>query len=80
MIDRTDQPEETVEPLDRLHRSGWASARVSALRNTRAAAATKATLPEAERELARAVAAALSGTTPGVSTAQLAFLERPGLV
>jgi hypothetical protein len=61
------QPEELVDLLDRLTRLGWPNSRIAALRNTCAAAATKPTLSEADRELARAIAAALSGTSAGVS-------------
>jgi hypothetical protein len=59
---------------------GWSEARISALRNTCAAASAKATLPAAERELAAAIAAALDGRAAGITAEHLETLIKWGLL
>jgi hypothetical protein len=68
-----------IDLLAIVRRSGWSEARITALRNTCAAAATKDTLPSHERALAAAVASALSGRTPGISRADMKVLSDAGL-
>ncbi len=72
-------PEDVVDLLALVRAQGWSEARIVALRNTCAAAAGKETLPDSERALAHAVAAALSGQSSGISREQMAVLERADL-
>lgn len=69
-----------VDLLDLVRRRGWTPARITALRNTCAAAARTESMPAADRALASAVAAALTAATPGISPAQLDFLVRAALL
>jgi hypothetical protein len=75
------QPGGPVYDLSRIIRdSGWSEARVSALRNTCAAASAKTTLPAAERDLAAAITAALDGRAAGITAEQLETLIKWGLL
>jgi hypothetical protein len=71
--------DESIDLLALARARGWSETRITALRNTCAAAAGKETLPESERALARAVADALSGQSSGISREHMAVLERAEL-
>jgi len=79
--DTTGSPDaEVVDLLAVVRERGWPEARITALRNTCAAAAAKETMPSNERALAAAVAAALSGHSRGISAEHMRILARAELV
>jgi hypothetical protein len=71
---------ELVDLLAVLRSKGWSDARIVALRNTCAAAAAKDTYVPREREIAAAVASALSGRTAGVPRSSLGLLTEADLI
>jgi hypothetical protein len=73
-------PDELVDLLAIVRTNGWSEHRITALRNTCAAAAAKETIPPHERSFAAAVAAALSGRSAGISPAQMRILQEADLV
>ena len=64
-----------VDLLSIVRENGWSEARITALRNTCAAASTKSTLPPHERKFAKDVAAALSGLSAGITPAHMRILQ-----
>lgn len=71
--------DDVVDLLGLVRANGWSEARITALRNTCGAAASKETLPADERAFAHSVAAALSGQSAGISREHMAVLERAEL-
>lgn len=73
-------PGELVDLAALVAGLGWPARRVTALRNTCAAAAATTTMSPEDRAIARAVADALSGQAAGISPDQLAALRAWGLL
>ena len=73
-------PDELVDLLAVVRTNGWSERRITALRNTCAAAAAKETLPPGERSFAAANADALSGRSAGISPAHMRILQDADLL
>ncbi len=72
--------DDVIDLLALLRDKNWSEARNITLGNTCAAAAAKGTFAPHEREIAAAVAAALSGRTAGISQSDLRFLAQTDLI
>ncbi|MGO9973582.1 MAG: hypothetical protein ACLP01_12415 [Solirubrobacteraceae bacterium] len=78
--EHADSDGDVIDLLALLRGKNWSHARIIALGNTCAAAAAKETFAAHEREIAGAVAAALSGRTAGIGRSDLRFLADSDLI
>ncbi len=78
--EHADSDGEVIDLLALLRGKNWSDAGIIALGNTCAAAAAKETFAPHEREIAEALAAALSGRTAGISKSHLKFLADSDLI